>query len=380
MKTLVSLHGYHYIAPMPRRKKTDPMRGMYQRKGIWWISSDGRGHQIKAQSLGTRDPAVALVKAAAVRRDPILCSAGTLWGDAEDYIEDMVKRGEWREHSRVSKSTTLRTFCVFVRQTPADKLTVPLLQEYYDFLKEPHIPNPVLIAKAKAKRPKVGLPPKEKVRCAETINSYMTIISSFLTWCVLEGKCRENLARLVKRVKSTRPAREDWCTKTQRDLLIDNCTDPELKLILFLGFRCGMRKEEIIMAKPDWFDLERKTITLRETPTMQFKGRKGRTIPLDKVFLAYLKTITLASPYIIAPESDSKGEYRYDFERKFKHYCKSQGVPITPHIMRHTFASLKVQGKVSMFKVAKWLGDLERTVERHYAKLAAYDPDIDADE
>lgn len=85
------------------RKKTDPMRGMYRRKGVWWIVSDGRGHQIKAQSLGTKDDVVALIKAKAIRRDPLLCPAGTLWADAQAYVKDMVDRGEWREHSRNSK-------------------------------------------------------------------------------------------------------------------------------------------------------------------------------------------------------------------------------------------------------------------------------------
>ena len=47
---------------MPRRKASDPLRGMYQRNGIWWLSSDGRGHKIKPTSLGTREIKLALKK------------------------------------------------------------------------------------------------------------------------------------------------------------------------------------------------------------------------------------------------------------------------------------------------------------------------------
>ena len=37
--------------------------------------------------------------------------------------------------------------------------------------------------------------------------------------------------------------------------------------------------------------------------------------------------------------------------------------------MRHTFASLLAIAGVSIFKIAQWLGDDVRVVERHYAHL-----------
>lgn len=42
---------------------------------------------------------------------------------------------------------------------------------------------------------------------------------------------------------------------------------------------------------------------------------------------------------------------------------------VTPHVMRHSFASaLKTAGK-SIAKIADWLGDTERVTERNYAHL-----------
>ncbi len=39
------------------------------------------------------------------------------------------------------------------------------------------------------------------------------------------------------------------------DLLISECPDRELKFILYCGFHAGLRKGEIVQARPEWFDL-----------------------------------------------------------------------------------------------------------------------------
>ena len=50
---------------------------------------------------------------------------------------------------------------------------------------------------------------------------------------------------------------------------------------------------------------------------------------------------------------------------------------VTAHVMRHTFASLLVQAGVSIYKVARWLGDGVEVVEDHYGHLAPKDSDIE---
>ena len=379
---------------MPRRKASDPLRGMYQRNGIWWLSSDGRGHKIKPTSLGTREIKLALDRAAAIRRDPVLCAEENLWGDMKKFIKEMQETKEWRAHSVNSKSTTLRKFCEFVNFTPAAKVTTAYVEEYYKYLQEPYTPKrqPPKVAtdtngkdgtRKRRKRKTVEREPIEHTRTSDTVHSYLSVVRSFFKWCVNNEIVRENPVDRVKRIKYTPKARVGYCTAAQRDKLIENCTDPELKLILFLGFHCGLRKSEIIAARPSWFDLRNGTLTLQGT---EFKNRTGRFVPLSTPFRNYLETITLPSPRVIAPnkrETDNRGLYRYDFERKFRTYVCSQGIPtvqeikFTPHIMRHTFASLLMQAGVSTYKVAKWMGDLEKTVSKHYGHLAPTDRSID---
>ena len=150
--------------------------------------------------------------------------------------------------------------------------------------------------------------------------------------------------------------------------------------MLYCGFHAGLRFNEIVEAKASWFDLNAGLLHLRKHEGIQFKDGEERTIPLTKGFSTFLKTYGLYEPYMVHPEIPArrKSVYRWDFGRPFDLYMEAQKVPwVTPHIMRHTFASLLASAGVSIYKIAKWLGDDVRVVQRHYAKLLPNDGEIE---
>jgi integrase len=49
---------------------------------------------------------------------------------------------------------------------------------------------------------------------------------------------------------------------------------------------------------------------------------------------------------------------------------------ITPHALRHTFASTLAQRGDSLYKIAAWMGHSSASVTELYAHLTAYDDDI----
>jgi len=87
----------------------------------------------------------------------------------------------------------------------------------------------------------------------------------------------------------------------------------------------------------------------------------------------------LRSPFLIRPDiKHGKGIYRYSFHYPFEIYVRSKGMPwCTPHVMRHTFASLLLIDGRSLFKVAKWMGDSTAVVEKHYGHLCPSDDEIE---
>jgi len=107
---------------------------------------------------------------------------------------------------------------------------------------------------------------------------------------------------------------------------------------------------------------------------------------MSQVFVSYLQKYPFEKgKWCIASEKvRGKAEYRYDFERPYKTYIdwiakelEQDLAWVTPHVMRHTFASLLASSGVSLYKIAKWLGDTPATTEKHYAHLQAEDDDVD---
>ncbi len=50
---------------------------------------------------------------------------------------------------------------------------------------------------------------------------------------------------------------------------------------------------------------------------------------------------------------------------------------VTPHILRHTFASQRAIAGVSLYKISKWLGHSNYSTTQIYAHLQAGDEEID---
>jgi integrase len=221
-------------------------------------------------------------------------------------------------------------------------------------------------------------------RVAETTAQiHMRALRAFFNWAVKERMVLQSPFAEVKLAKVDRYARLKFCTAAQRDTLIEEAASDDLRFILFAGFHCGMRKNEIIEARVDWFDLsDSGAVHIKNTTTFRIKDRETRFVPLTGQFRDFLRT------YLNGKDSDAfalkpdvkhgKGTYRYDFHRPYNDYMTSQKMRwATAHVMRHTFASLLVQAGVSIFKVARWMGDGVEVVEKHYARLAPQDRDIE---
>jgi integrase len=210
------------------------------------------------------------------------------------------------------------------------------------------------------------------------------IIRGFCTWLVEKKKLRFNPAEFIQTRCMTSAKGRPFCRREQVDELIVGSPDNDLKFIQFAGFHAGLRKEEIIQARPEWFDLRLNIITIVESEDWKPKDKDKRSIPLSKAFRKFLVEEMcvngeLPGPFLLKPEKvQGKARYRYDFRKPFEEYVRSKKLDwVKPHVMRHTFASLLAIAGVSIFKIAKWLGDDVRVVERHYAHLLPQDPDVE---
>jgi integrase len=170
--------------------------------------------------------------------------------------------------------------------------------------------------------------------------------------------------------------------------VLDACEDPVLKFALYCGLHAGLRKLEVVEAVPGWFDLEEGLIHLDTTgPHFAPKDRDARTIPMTREFRDWLKKVFLKGrprwkeeAFMMMPAVErGRHRYRWEFRKPFVAHMESLGLGhVTFHDLRRTFASLLVSKGVSIYKVAKWLGDQVKVVEATYGHLIPKDEDIDA--
>ena len=332
--------------------KRTPSTGIYKRGNLYWLNfqKKGKRHFI---ALETSDYTVAVTRALEIRTNPELTAGNPFEHEIEAFIAHKVRQNEFTAASASSREYVLSAFGKKTGLAPAQVRTQDI-KAYYDNVLD--------------------------TQCVSTANTYLGHLHSFFQWTTKTAHItRRNPCDGIQKAREQGAKVKDFCTFEQRDKLIAECEREDLKFVLFCGFHAGLRKNEIIEATPLWFDLEAGLLRLRKTPTMNFKDREERTVPLTREFIEFLKGYGHRAPFMLAPTVEhGKNRYRYDFIRYFRTYVAAQGMPwVTPHIMRHTFASLLASRGVSLFKIAKWLGDDPRVVESRYAKIIPNDPDIE---
>jgi site-specific recombinase XerD len=344
-------------------------RGIYRRGEVYWLAFQRAGKR-RWITLETSDPLEAVQRAEKLRAHKFSDEPTPMSGAIERFLAEKKRLNEFSRATARVHGAALKEFSQRVESRDLDAITARLAGYHYAALQG---------------------------RVAETTAQiHIRALKAFFTWCVKEKLCRGNPFAELRLAKIDQKARVAFCTKAQRDALIAAAPTDDLRFILLAGFDAGLRKNEIIEARVFFFDLKGHAIHLQNTATLRLKDNEARPIPLTKRFrkflMGYLKG-KKPGDFALKPEvAHGKGTYRYDFHRPFNDFLDeftSEGEPIgrrtmtsngsrvTAHVMRHTFASLLVQAGVSIYKVAKWMGDGVEVVEDHYGHLAPRDADIE---
>ena len=337
---------------MKRAAKAKKLPGIYTRGETWWFTYRFNGKK-RFHSLGTSDYGEAVQKALAIRQNPELTPAAVFEQEVAAFIAHKLATNRYSRFSADSKVHTLRRFARVTGRANPSLVTPGDVRAFYEH---------------------------EQERVSEqSAQSYVATVRSFFNWLLKARKVRTNPVAGLELATMDDRGREKFCTPALRDKLIAEAPTDELRMILYLGFHAGLRKNEIVQARPEWFDLAAGSLDVRQSATFRPKDREARTIPLTTAFRAFLAVHGLPGPFVLRPDATSPARlYRFSFRRQFEKYVAEQGCPwVTPHVMRHSFASLLASAGVSIYKIAKWLGDEVKTTQKHYAKLLPGDTDIE---
>lgn len=368
----------------PRKRSLGRLRGMWKHKktGRWYWSPMRNGKRVNI-NLETTDESEAIRKALEASGQPeALGLPSDLEKEIADYIAEKVRMGVFSRFTKTQRTEILGQFAKWV-QVPIARISPATAKDYYHWQQT-------------RDSARTGKPLKEV-----TIQSYIiSIVAPFFEWLVATRKVlSKNPFRGIemRRISGEEATKERFCSRARRDailaasLKIPETVLPEetarwISFVLHVGFEAGFRKNEIIECRPEWINLDLGIISVLPTETFTPKTREKRTVPLSRTLKAFLEGYTLKGTWCIAPKVErGRSNYRYDFERPYGVAMQYIGEMlnenldmVTPHVMRHTFASLLAIAGISLYKISKWLGDTLRTTERHYAHLQGADSDIDA--
>jgi integrase/recombinase XerD len=140
------------------------------------------------------------------------------------------------------------------------------------------------------------------------------------------------------------------------------------KLILALLYSSGLRISELVHMKIDSLDMEERTVRIRG------KGEKDRIVLFDKstkvLMEEYLKKRSNESEYLFINRSGNHLTPRY-IQMMIKDYARIAGIKkkVTPHILRHSFATHLLKNGVDIRAIQQLLGHSNLSTTQIYTSV-----------
>jgi integrase len=228
--------------------------------------------------------------------------------------------------------------------------------------------HPFLIEKYKQKRLSDGA----KVAVNRELSRLRTLFNLCIQWRKFEGT---NPASRFQRAPESR-GRVRFLTGAEEKQLLDACSEP-LQSLIIIGIHTGLRaqSEALSLTKP-CVDLQQKTVTIEDHFA---KNGETRTVPLNSVALETLKKLMASVPgpevFMVCKGSKRKGDKHWEpyksFRTAFETACRHAKLSgVTPHVLRHTFASRLVMRGADLRTVQELGGWKSLNMVQRYAHLS----------
>ena len=247
------------------------------------------------------------------------------------------------------------------------------LEVYKDFLKKRHIDN---VKDIRSDDIKEFL----KVRNEEettTIAHNLTVIKNFHSYLVKEKIVSNNVSEFIERPK-LRKALPKTMSEDDVDKLLDisfnSPFDYRNKAMLELMYGCGLRVSELINLEIHDIDMTNCVIRIFG------KGSKERTIPIGEYAIYYLKEYLLVRDQLLKDKPCNKlflnnhgqGMTRQGFFKNLKNLLKEKGlnVEVSPHTLRHSFATHLINRGADLRSIQEMLGHSDISTTKIYTRVS----------
>ena len=197
-----------------------------------------------------------------------------------------------------------------------------------------------------------------------TVSRNLASIRSFYKFLLRTRKIKEDPTEGIQSPKIEKKA-PSVLTSQEVELLLDQPKDVDLKgtrdkAMLEFAYATGMRVTEIISLNVEDVDLEKGFATCRN-------GKKERTVPLGEMSLKALKDYVENARNIMIKDENEKALFvnvngqrltRQGFWKIIKYYKEQAHIEkdITPHVLRHSFATHLLQNGADLKSIQTMLG------------------------
>lgn len=198
-----------------------------------------------------------------------------------------------------------------------------------------------------------------------TLDLMRTIICTFFKWASAEGYIPINPAGNIKPIKYTRKPRK---ALTQRELEIVRraCKTERDRAIIETLYSTGCRVTELCNIKIDDIDWNKHEISVLG------KGGKYRIVYInakaDIALEVYLSSRKNKSQWLFCNDRGGEQMKAANIQRIFSKIEEDTGIFVTPHIMRHTFATQALSCGTGVELIQQMLGHSDIATTMIYAE------------
>lgn len=162
--------------------------------------------------------------------------------------------------------------------------------------------------------------------------------------------------------------RDRWLTKQEARALVDATETPHIKVFLTLGLATGARGGAILDLTWDRVDFTHGTIDFRASGRHQTNKRRT-VVPMNASARPVLEKAYKArlTDHVV----EYGGKPVKSVKKAIERLAAKTGIPVSPHVLRHTCAVWMAQANVPMQKIAQYLGHTStRVTEAVYARYS----------
>jgi integrase/recombinase XerD len=203
-------------------------------------------------------------------------------------------------------------------------------------------------------------------------NTYISGINSFLTWLYENEYTKEHLK--IRELRTERKILQTFNDEHIRAILMfkpKGFYEWRLYALLCLLIDTGVRIEEALTLTRSKVDFENLLLTVNG------KGNKDRTIPMSLELRKGLYRWSNKHPHqLMFPTRQGARLGYHNVLRDFKNLGKRlgiEGVRVSPHTLRHTFAKNYVKSGGNLFYLMKALGHTTLAMSKRYVDLDSED-------